>query len=166
LGGPQAGIIIGRKSAVDALKTHPLTRALRVDKVTLAGVQATLLHYLKNEAPKKIPVWMMIAATPVELDVRAKKWTERLRVAKLDAAVIDAESTVGGGSLPGETLPTRAVALVVASPDEFAARLHENRPPIVARIEEGRIVFDPRTVQPVEEDALLAGIERVAKIRG
>jgi L-seryl-tRNA(Ser) seleniumtransferase len=166
LGGPQAGIIIGKQSAVDALKKHPLTRALRVDKVTLAGVQATLLHYLKNEAVKKIPIWTMIAASRDELDARAQKWVERLRAAKLDAAVIDAESTVGGGSLPGESLPTRAVALVIASPDEFAARLRQNVPPIVARIEEGRIVFDPRTVLAAEEDALLAGIERVARMRG
>ncbi len=166
LGGPQAGIIVGKKSAVDALKKYPLTRALRVDKVTLAGVQATLLHYLKNEAAKKIPVWSMIAATPEELNARAQKWVERLRAAKLDAAVIDAASTVGGGSLPGETLPTRALALTVASPDEFAARLRQNVPAIVVRIEEGRVVFDPRTVLAVEEDALLAGIERVAKMRG
>ncbi len=164
LGGPQAGIVVGKKSAADALKKHPLTRALRVDKVTLAGVQATLLHYLKNEATKKIPVWSMIAAKPEELDARAKKWVERLRTAKLDAAVIDAESTVGGGSLPGETLPTRAVALAIASPDEFAARLRQNHPPIVARIEEGRVVFDPRTVLPAEEDALLAGVERVTRM--
>jgi len=108
----------------------------------------------------------MIAAKRDELDTRAKKWAERLGAARFDAAVIDAESTVGGGSLPGETLPTRAVAVAIASPDEFAARLRQNVPPIVARIEEGRIVFDPRTVLPVEDDALLAGIERVGKMRG
>src|SRR5574341_157784 len=123
LGGPQAGIILGTKDAVDKLKHHPMTRALRVDKVTLAGLQATLLHYLKNEAVKKIPVWMMIAAKRDDLDARARKWAERLQAVRLDASVIDAESTVGGGSLPGETLPTRALALQVASPDEFAARL-------------------------------------------
>ncbi len=166
LGGPQAGIILGTKDAVDKLKHHPMTRALRVDKVTLAGLQATLLHYLKNEAVKKIPVWMMIAAKREDLDARAKKWAERLQAARLDASVIDAESTVGGGSLPGETLPTRALALQVASPDEFAARLRQNNPPIIARIDEERIVFDPRTVLASEEDALLAGIERCAKMRG
>ncbi|CAG0947193.1 L-seryl-tRNA(Ser) seleniumtransferase [Anaerolineae bacterium] len=163
LGGPQAGIIVGKQSAVDALKKHPLTRALRVDKVTLAGLQATLLHYLKGDAVKKSPIWMMIAETYEHLDTRAKKWAERLRAAKLDASVIDAESTVGGGSLPGETFPTRALALAVASPDKFAARLRENRPPIIARIEENRVVFDPRTVLASEEDALIAGIERVGK---
>ncbi len=162
LGGPQAGIILGARDAIDTLKRHPLTRALRVDKVTLAGVQATLLHYLKDEAPRKIPVWMMIAATREELDARARRWAERLRAANLDAAVIDAESTVGGGSLPGETLPTRALALAVESPDAFAARLRAHTPPIVARIEENRVVFDPRTVLRSEDDALLAGIEKIA----
>jgi L-seryl-tRNA(Ser) seleniumtransferase len=122
------------------------------------------LHYLKGDAVKKIPVWMMIAETYDHLDQRAKKWAERLRAAKLEASVIDAESTVGGGSLPGEVLPTRALALAVASPDKFAARLRENRPPIIARIEENRIVFDPRTVLASEEEALITGIERVGKI--
>ncbi|MCI0476183.1 MAG: L-seryl-tRNA(Sec) selenium transferase, partial [Anaerolineales bacterium] len=153
-----------KKEAIDALKKYPLTRALRVDKVTFAGLQATLLHYLKNEATKKIPIWTMIAATRDTLDARATKWAERLRAAKLDAAVIDAESTIGGGSLPGETLPTRAVALVVASPDMFAARLRANAPPIIARIEANRVVFDPRTVLVNEEDALLAGIEVAARM--
>lgn len=163
LGAPQAGIILGKQTLIDALKKFPLTRALRVDKVTLAGLQATLLHYLKNEATKKIPIWVMIAATRESLEARATKWAERLRAAKLDATVIDAESTIGGGSLPGETLPTRALALDVASPDTFAARLRANTPPIIARIEAKRVVLDPRTVLPHEEDALLAGIERVAK---
>ena len=165
LGGPQAGIIVGKKETIDALKKHPLTRALRVDKVTFAGLQATLLHYLKNEATKKIPIWTMLAATRETLDARATKWAERLRAAKLDATVIDAESTVGGGSLPGETLPSRAVALAVASPDAFAARLRDNVPPIIARIEENRVVFDPRTVLASEEEALLAGIEKVARLK-
>jgi L-seryl-tRNA(Ser) seleniumtransferase len=163
LGAPQAGIILGKKTLIDALKKFPLTRALRVDKVTLAGLQATLLHYLKNEATKKIPIWVMITATRESLDARATKWAERLRASKLEAMVIDAESTVGGGSLPGETLPTRALALNVTSPDAFAARLRANTPPIIARIEANRVVLDPRTVLPHEEDALLAGIERVAK---
>lgn len=163
LGAPQAGIILGKKTLIDALRKFPLTRALRVDKVTLAGLQATLLHYLKNEATKKIPIWVMITATRESLDARATKWVERLRASRLAASMIDAESTVGGGSLPGETLPTRALALNVASPDVFAARLRANTPPIIARIEANRVVLDPRTVLPHEDDTLLAGIERVAK---
>jgi L-seryl-tRNA(Ser) seleniumtransferase len=162
LGGPQAGIIIGKKVFVDALKKHPLTRALRVDKVTLAGLQATLLHYLKDEATKKIPIWMMLAASREELDARAQKWAERLRAKNFDATVIDAASTIGGGSLPGETLPTRALALAVASPDQFAKRLRAIAPPIIARIEADRVVFDPRTVLAREADALMDGIERAA----
>ncbi len=154
---------MGKKEAVEALKKHPLTRALRVDKVTLAGIQATLLHYLKDEAIKKIPVWTMIAASRDDLDRRAQKWAEELRAAKLAASVMDAESTVGGGSLPGETLPTRAVALALAAPDDFAARLRQTDPPIIARIEENRVVLDPRTVLPSEEENLLAGIRGCAR---
>lgn len=165
LGGPQAGIILGSPQAIDRLKRNPLTRALRVDKVTFAGLQATLLHYLKNEATRKIPIWVMIAASKDAVSARAEEWVKRLNGAGLDASVVDSESTVGGGSLPGETLPTRVVALTVPSPDEFAARLRENTPPIVGRIDENRVVFDPRTVPPQDEEALLAGIERAAQMR-
>lgn len=160
LGGPQAGIILGKEKEIEKLKRFPLTRALRVDKVTLAGLQATLLHYLKNEALKKIPVWMMIAAKRDELDARALKWAERLKSKGLDATVVDAKSTVGGGSLPEETLPTRALALSVRDADGFVSRLRKNEPPIIARIDEGRVLFDPRTVLVSEEEKLLAGIER------
>ncbi len=163
LGGPQAGIILGRQEEIERLKRFPLTRALRVDKVTLAGLQATLLHYLKNEATKKIPVWMMIAAKQDELDKRARKWAERLKGAGLDTTVRDARSTIGGGSLPEETLPTRALAISVRDANAFVSRLRQNFPPIIARIEEDRVILDPRTVMANEEDKLLEGIERVAK---
>jgi L-seryl-tRNA(Ser) seleniumtransferase len=135
-----------------------------VDKVTFAGLQATLLHYLKNEATKKIPIWKMISARREDLEARAKQWADRLRAVPLDASTVDALSTVGGGSLPGETLPTCALTVTVPSPDEFAARLRQNHPPIVARIEENRLIFDPRTVLPAEEEMLLAGIERAARL--
>jgi L-seryl-tRNA(Ser) seleniumtransferase len=163
LGGPQAGILAGRREAVARVKRHPLLRALRVDKVTFAGLHATLVHYLKNEATSKVPIWMMISASVGALEARASKWVEFLRSKRLDASVIETESTVGGGSLPGETLPTRAVALDIPSPDKLASRLRRNNPPIIARIEENRIVFDPRTVLPNEDDALLSGIERAAR---
>jgi L-seryl-tRNA(Ser) seleniumtransferase len=165
LGGPQAGIILGQKEEIERLKRFPLTRALRVDKVTLAGLQATLLHYMKEEAPRKVPVWAMIAASRDQLDRRAQKWADRLRARGLDASVMDSQSTVGGGSLPGETLPTRALAIKVAGVDKIAARLRENDPPIVARIEGNRLMFDPRTVLEAEEETLLAGIELCAKQR-
>ena len=166
LGGPQAGIILGKKSAVENLKRQPLTRALRVDKLTLAGLQATLLHYLKGEALEKIPIWTMIAASRADLDARAKTWAEQLQSPQLDATVVDAESTVGGGSLPGETLPTRALAIRVAQPNEFAAQLRENRPAIIARIEGDRILFDPRTVLASQDGELVQGIQRWVKLRG
>lgn len=165
LGGPQAGILVGKKEAIARLKKHPLARALRVDKFTLAGLQATLLHYLKSEATKQVPVWRMIAVSRVELDAKANGWAKRLTAFGLDAQVIDAESTVGGGSLPGESLPTRALALSVKNADAFARRLRANFPPIVARIENDRLLFDPRTVAAHDEEALLAGIERASKMR-
>lgn len=163
MGGPQAGIIAGKKDLVDRLKKHPMARALRVDKMTLAGLQATLLHYLKNEAMRKIPVWQMIGATSQQLEAKATAWAERWTKSGLDASVVDALSTVGGGSLPGETLPTRVVALNVPAPDAFAARLRHNYPPIVARIEEQRVLIDPRTILPQDEELLLTGVERTQR---
>ncbi len=163
LGGPQAGIIVGKRVFVERLRKHPLARALRVDKVTLAGLQATLLHYLKQEADRKIPVWQMIAAKPGDLEKRARTWAERWRSFGIETRVVDSRSTVGGGSLPGETLRTRAVALVVPSPDALAAALRQNTPPIVARIEEQQVLVDPRTILPHDEAALLEGVERTWK---
>lgn len=161
LGGPQAGIIVGKKELVEKLIKHPLARALRVDKLTLAALQATLLHYMKLEAAQKIPVWQMISARPEALETRAAVWVERWKKSGLDAEIVSTLSTVGGGSLPGETLPTRAAALKVTSPDAFAARLAANQPPIVARIENQRVIFDPRTVLAHDESALLESVERV-----
>ncbi len=165
LGGPQAGIIVGKKALVDQLRKHPLARALRVDKVTLAGLQATLLHYIKNEAVRTIPVWQMIAAKPEDIEKRAEQWAARWRTIGIETRLVDSQSTVGGGSLPGETLPTRAVALAVEVPDALVARLRQNNPPIVTRIEDQQVLIDPRTVLPQDEDLLLAGVERTYKSR-
>lgn len=163
LGGPQAGIILGKREHIAKLKKHPLARALRVDKLTLAALQTTLLHYLKGQAASKIPIWQMISAQTDSLDARARTWCERWRKRGIEATVVDALSTVGGGSLPGETLPTRAVALAVASPDAFVAHLRHNDPPIIARIRENDVIIDPRTVLPHDEDALLEGVERISR---
>ena len=161
LGGPQAGLILGKADIVAKLRRHPLARAVRVDKTTLAGLQATLLAYLEGKAPDEIPVWRMIA-TPVEtLARRARKWQRALKETGVPMAVVTARSTVGGGSLPGQTLPTRALALEVPSPDGLAARLRAADPPIVARIEGERLLLDPRTVLP-EQDAKLIKVLRVA----
>jgi len=160
LGGPQAGIIIGKAQYVQPLKQHPLARALRIDKVDLAGLAATLVHYLKGEATHKIPVWRMIRLSLSELQGQADEFAQQLRVAGFEAKVIDGQSTVGGGSLPGETLPTKLVALKVASPDGFLTRLRRGDSPVVARIENDRVVFDLRTV--LDRSALLQAVCQLA----
>jgi len=162
LGGPQAGIIVGQAEYVEPLKYHPLARALRADKLCLAGLQATLLHYLKDEAAEQVPVWRMIATPLAEVERRARRWRRALRRAGVTAEVVDGESTVGGGSLPGETLPTKLVALDTAHPDQLAAALRAANPPVVARIEEDQLVLDPRTVLVEEERELLRVVTEVS----
>jgi L-seryl-tRNA(Ser) seleniumtransferase len=159
LGGPQAGIIIGRAGLVAKLKKHPLARAVRADKLCLAGLTATLLHYLKDEAVEKIPVWQMIAATPEQVRIRATEWSVTLNQRRWKSCqVIPGRSTVGGGSLPGETLPTYLLALTVAHPDQFLKRLRTCQPPVIARLEEDHVVLDPRSVLPEQDETLLAGL--------
>jgi len=163
LGGPQAGIIVGKAEFVEPLKRHPLARALRVDKLCLAGLQATLMHYLKDEATQEIPVWRMIATPVEEIDRRARRWQRRLRRAGVRTDIVDGCSTVGGGSLPGETLPTRLLALPTDDPDGLAAALRVAEPPVVARIEGNRLVLDPRTVLPEEERRLLEIVQQAVR---
>ncbi len=153
LGGPQAGLIVGQEELVVRLKSHPLTRALRVDKTTIAALNATLRHYLEGKAAQKIPVWRMIAASLESIEDRARGWAEQL-----GGKVVDGHSTVGGGSLPGESLPTKLVALQVASPDALARRLREEEPAVVGRIEDDRFLLDPRTVSEEEEEMLIAAV--------
>lgn len=114
LGGPQAGIILGRKDLLEKIKRHPLARAVRADKITLAALSATLLHYLKGDWEQAIPVWRMIAQSAETIKIRASRWQDTLQVGN----VIPSLSTVGGGSLPGETLPTFVLALEVKSPSQ------------------------------------------------
>lgn len=163
LGGPQAGIIVGQAEYVEPLKSHPLARALRADKLCLAGLQATLLHYLKGEATEQVPVWRMIATELAEIERRARRWRRVLRRNGVPAEIVDGRSTVGGGSLPGETLPTKLVALPVSHPDQLADALRAGDPPVIARIEEGWLVLDPRTVLPEEERELLQAMTATTK---
>ena len=149
LGGPQAGIILGRKDLVDKLKKHPLARAVRADKTCLTGVTATLIHYLKDEAEREIPIWRMMSFTLEQLKVRAEAWRDALG----HGDVIRSESTVGGGSLPEESIPTYVLSLNVKSPDKFLRKLREGNPPIIARVEDDKILFDPRTV--LDDELLL-----------
>jgi L-seryl-tRNA(Ser) seleniumtransferase len=154
LGGPQAGILIGRGDLIARLRKHPLARAIRADKLCLAGLTATLLHYLKGEAEREIPIWRMISADPEALQVRASSWAAALGRGE----VISGLSTVGGGSLPGETLPTFLLALAADSPNRFLASLRRLQPPIIARLDDERVVLDPRTVLPEEDETLLQGL--------
>ena len=154
LGGPQAGIVVGRADLVNRLKKHPLARAVRADKLCLAALNATLLHYLKDEAEREIPVWRMIATPLEEINARAESWREALG----QGEVVAGESTVGGGSLPGESLPSWLLALALRSPDRFLRRLRQAEPAVIARLLQDRVVFDPRTVLPEQEAALLSAI--------
>ena len=157
LGGPQAGIIVGKAELVARLKKHPLARALRADKLCLAALTATLLHYLKDEAVREIPLWRMIAATPDEIKARAEGWATELKRGE----VIWSMSTIGGGSLPGENLPTYVLALDVRMPDAFLEKLRRQQPPVIARTENDRILLDPRTVSPEQEGALYVALLNV-----
>ncbi|NCP16471.1 L-seryl-tRNA(Sec) selenium transferase, partial [bacterium] len=157
LGGPQAGIILGRADLVAKIKRHPLARAVRADKLCLAALTATLLHYLKDEAEREIPIWRMIAATPEQNKARAEGWAKELG----QGEIVAGESTVGGGSLPGENLPTFLLSLAVKSPDKFLEKLRQQQPPIIARTENDRVLLDPRAVLPEQEGALLVGLKNV-----
>jgi L-seryl-tRNA(Ser) seleniumtransferase len=155
LGGPQAGIIIGRADLIDKLKNHPLARAIRADKLCLAALSATLLHYLKDEATTQIPVWRMIATPADVLQLRAENWVNHLGVGE----VIASQSTVGGGSLPDETLPTYVLALSIPSPNQVLDHLRTCRPPVIARLDADKVILDPRTVLPEQEEDMLSAIQ-------
>ena len=157
LGGPQAGLAVGRAASVTALRSHPLMRALRPDKLTLAALIATLELYRDGRAESELPVWRLIAAHAPELARRARSVAGRFESAGLAAEVIETRSTVGGGSLPEETQPSHAVALPISlgSATAVAARLRRARPAIVARIVDDRVALDLRAILP-EDDELLA----------
>ncbi len=150
LGGPQAGVIVGTRAHVARLRSNPLIRALRVDKVTLALLAATLRLYADKESRESIPFFAMLAQSQEELRSRAR----RIAAAAPAAHVVDTEARVGGGSLPQARIPSVGVAVASAQPDELAARLRRGTPPIVARIEQGRVLLDLRTVAPQHDDAL------------
>ena len=160
LGGPQAGIIVGKADLVGRLERHPLARAMRIDKLNLAALTATLLHYLRKEAEDKIPVWRMISATDGAVKERAEKWNAS---AGSGGEVVASRSAIGGGSLPGETLPTWCLALehplASGGPEALTRRLRHGSPPVMARIEGERALLDPRTVLPEEEADLLRALK-------
>jgi L-seryl-tRNA(Ser) seleniumtransferase len=163
VGGPQAGIIVGKKQLIDKLRRHPLARAVRIDKVRLAGLAATLVHYLKGEAMNRIPVWRMIAAPIAETEKRAGKWVEALDGT---ARMLDGETMVGGGSLPGGTMPTKLVAIGDGKDPGPAMRasrkLRTWETPVVGRIDNDILLLDPRSVLPEEDEIVLKALRNLA----
>ena len=156
LGGPQAGIIAGRERLVALVRRHPLMRALRADKMTYAALEATLQELV---AGRSVPVSRMIDATAAEIESRVSRIAAVPR-SRLAIAIIDGASTIGGGSAPGSTLPTRLLAVsrqdVPAA--QLEARLRAGTPPVIARIEEERVLLDLRTVLPEQDEAVAAAI--------
>lgn len=170
VGGPQAGIMVGKSTLIAQLEHHPLMRALRLDKLTLAALHTTLQAYFNGAAEREIPVWRMIDAPSDQMKVRAKQWVEALHLAGIVANVQEGYSTIGGGSMPGETLPTWHCAITPklgnpptdrATGDDasaLSARLRSSQTPVIARVLRGRVLLDPRTVLPEQDTSLLHAI--------
>ena len=153
LGGPQAGIVAGRAGLVERVRRHSLARAVRLDKASIAALNATLLHYIRGEALREVPVWRMIATPLAQIESRARAWATAIGE---QAGVVPARSMIGGGSLPEESLPSVALAVRAPSPDQLARRLRMGDPPIVARVEHDTLLLDPRTVDPGHDGAVVA----------
>jgi L-seryl-tRNA(Ser) seleniumtransferase len=165
LGGPQAGIIAGRAELIARVARHPLARAVRIDKTVLAGLAATLWHYLRDEAETEIPVWRMIAAQEDEIRRRAERLVGKLGQSGIRAESVAVASTVGGGSLPGETLPSWSVALPTASGqrvDDLARRLRLGEPGLFGRVDGERVLLDLRTVLPEDDERVLRAVQGAA----
>jgi L-seryl-tRNA(Ser) seleniumtransferase len=157
LGGPQAGIIVGQADLLSKICRHPLYRAIRADKLCLAALSATLFHYLRGEAEQEIPLYQMLSRSREDLTGQVHRWIDRLQA----GSALEGLSTVGGGSLPGETLPTCLFALKVKSPAKFAAQLREATTPIITRVQDDLLLLDPRTVLPWQEEALLTSLQTI-----
>ena len=156
LGGPQAGIVAGTEEMVELVSRHPLARAVRIDKLSMAALSATLLHYVRGEAERKVPIWRMVSTTQDETAARAGAWAP-----ELGGRVRAGLSTIGGGSLPGETLPTTLLALdgnAHGGADALSSRLRSASPPVIGRIEDDEVLLDPRTVLPEQDDDLVRAV--------
>jgi L-seryl-tRNA(Ser) seleniumtransferase len=165
LGGPQAGILAGRRDPLQRVRKNPLFRALRVDKLTIAALEATARLYLRQDFDA-IPALRMIR-TPVEaIDARARRLAARLAtLPDVRVELANGESVAGGGSTPGQSLPTTLVSLDPAhySAEEMARRLHRNQPPVIARVEHDRLLLDLRTVlNEREEDEIVTAFQKLA----
>jgi len=159
LGGPQAGLLFGRSELIERVMKHPLARAVRVDKLTIAALSATLDLYLTSSV-QRLPVWEMLGSSAEAIGRRARAWQSRLAELGATVEVGASESAVGAGSLPGERLPT---AVVIVTPRhgrvaDLLRRLREHEPPVIGRIEAERVLLDPRTVLPGEDDLVIAAV--------
>jgi L-seryl-tRNA(Ser) seleniumtransferase len=162
LGGPQAGILLGSADLVQKLAKHPLARALRVDKLALAALQATLREWLLGRASGSVPVERMLSLPPAELRRRAAWWIVKLGDREIAAELLEGESAAGGGSLPGHGLPTTLVALPGPA-SKLLRALREGEPPVLARISADRCCLDPRTVLQGEDEQLFDAVERASR---
>lgn len=163
LGGPQAGIISGSESWIDRIAAHPLARAVRADKVCLAGIAATLRHYARGEAEREIPVWRMISAPLVSLEERAGALVRRLEASGIDVSAVATTAAIGGGALPGQTLPSVGIALGGPADleiDSLARLLRTGAQSVIPRVERGRLVVDLRTVLPEDDESLTDAIRQ------
>lgn len=165
LGGPQAGLVVGCRDAIEPLRRHALARAMRCDKCTIAGLQATLLQYARAEAADSIPVWQMVATPLATLEARVKRWRRKLAgCGSFNTAALCTRSTVGGGSLPGQTLPTWAIAIEPNAGqgwdgvEHLAWWLRSQDLPVIGRLESDRLLLDPRTVVPNEDRLVVAAL--------
>ncbi|MCP4424018.1 MAG: L-seryl-tRNA(Sec) selenium transferase, partial [Chloroflexi bacterium] len=163
LGGPQAGILCGQEALIGRIKRHPLARAVRADKMALAALSATLELYLTDKALTEIPVWRMMARPLMEIEKEAQRWAGYLQERGMAARVMDGRSTVGGGSLPGTSLPTKLVAIEQTNAEKLAAKLRRQTIPVIGRIQDNLFLIDPRTVLPEQETLLLETLEKNVK---
>jgi L-seryl-tRNA(Ser) seleniumtransferase len=162
LGGPQAGILSGRSDLIGRMRANSLFRALRVDKLTYAALEATLLAYVKRDHDA-IPALRMMRLSKEEIGRRAEAIAAKVRSAKLAVEVTNGESLIGGGAAPSAVLPARLLAVTCEglAADELSARLRASDPPIVARVEEGRVLLDLRTVFPEQDGAMTKALLRL-----
>ncbi len=162
LGGPQAGLLSGRADLIARMRANSLFRALRVDKLTYAALEATLLAYVKRDHDA-IPTLKMMRFTKEEIGERAELLAAQVKSSKLKIEFTDGESVIGGGAAPSSVLPTRLLSLSCAglSADELAARLRASDPPIIARVEQGRVLLDLRTVFANQDSAISTALDRI-----
>ena len=159
LGGPQAGIVLGRRAAVERIRTNPLTRALRVDKLTLAALEATLLLYRDPaQAFRDIPTLAMLARDVGDVRARAGSLAQRLSARGVRCEVVETEASVGGGAFPTARIPSAAVALS-GNAERVDVRLRAADPPVISRIVDGRVLLDARTLAPGIDDELIGIVE-------